>query len=442
MKKTIGILMVLCLILTGCEGQKETTVNSTTGSVSTSAYAAAESTSKNQESTQTEKYSIEQTTRKEVKTSPKAVGGITAPKKPTANSKPGGKGAPQKPISSSIEIGKGAVSATSVSDVQTGGFSFAIEADPHLDEKTDTALFKSTLANIKAASPSFLIDLGDTSMAEKFAKTQTEVIKRYTDAKSYFDLLGDIPLYMVSGNHDGENGVNTGTNNMTTWARAARLQYFPFPSGTSGFSGNVKTANYYTFVKSNVQFIALDPYTFTTEKVGQSGNGWASTLGKTQYDWLKETLASSKAEFKFVFIHNLAGGVSNAQRGGAEAADFFEWGGKSVSGVDEFSKMRPGWEMPIHDLLVKYNVTAVFHGHDHFYAKQEKDGIIYQLVPQPGTPGNSVNSATEYGYVNGTFLPAAGYIRVVVTSGKATVEYIKTEANGKTGIPNTYSLTS
>lgn len=54
--------------------------------------------------------------------------------------------------------------------------------------------------------------------------------------------------------------------------------------------------------------------------------------------------------------------------------------------------MRPGCDMPIHDLLLKCGVNVMFHGHDHFYAKQEKDGIIYQLVLQPRTPGNNGNA--------------------------------------------------
>ena len=31
--------------------------------------------------------------------------------------------------------------------------------------------------------------------------------------------------------------------------------------------------------------------------------------------------------------------------------------------------------------------SIVFHGHDHLYARQDLDGIVYQEVPQPGTPG-------------------------------------------------------
>jgi predicted MPP superfamily phosphohydrolase len=339
----------------------------------------------------------------------------------------------------SSQTNTGVVTATNLTSVPEGGFSFAIEADPHWDENAVDDLVKVTFANIKSADPSLMFDLGDTSMAEKLARNQSEVESRFAKAKSFFDLLGGLPIYSVLGNHDGESGENPARASLV---RPLRQQLFPLPPSTSNFSGNIKTANYYTFVKNNVQFFVLDPFTFTTEKIGQTNNNWASTLGKTQYDWLKNTLASSKAQFKFVYIHNLVGGISKDQRGGSEAAEFFEWGGENASGVDEFSKMRPGWDAPIHDLLVKYGVNIVFHGHDHFYAKQEKDGIIYQLVPQPGTPGNSINSAPDYGYVNGTFLPSVGYLRVVVTNENVTVGYVKSSLdrsiNGS--IANIYSI--
>jgi hypothetical protein len=33
--------------------------------------------------------------------------------------------------------------------------------------------------------------------------------------------------------------------------------------------------------------------------------------------------------------------------------------------------------------MLENKVNIYFHGHDHFYGKQEKDGMIYQEVPQP-----------------------------------------------------------
>lgn len=307
----------------------------------------------------------------------------------------------------SANVGIGATPAQSLTPVPSNGFSFAIEADPHFDEKCVDSVLNQTVANIISSKPDFLIDLGDTYMYEKLGKTPADREYRKKLVDKYFSKFRNIPIKMVSGNHDVP--INTGEG------------------------------NYYTFTYKNAQFIVLDPYAFSKKSVGKGG-GWATTLGKTQYDWLKNILADSKSDFKFVFIHNLTGGISKASRGGAEAAELYEWGGKNENGIDEFSKMRPDWDMPIHDLLVKYGIDAVFHGHDHFYAKQEKDGMIYQLVPQPGTPGNSVNDASSYGYESGVFLPSPGYIRVVVSPQKAVIEYIKTESDGKFSIPNVYSI--
>lgn len=354
----------------------------------------------------------------------------------TAVSKPAG----NNKLDSTVKIGIGATPATEISAIPEGGFSFAIQADSHLDSNTNTAVYTQTLKNINSESPAFLIDLGDTFMAEKFATTQAQTEQRYIEAKKYLDTLGTLPVYLVTGNHEGENGFNAGKNVLSDWARTARLTYFPANKTAQNYSGNTETANYYTFTQDDAQFIILDPYRFTTERIGKNNNGWASTLGKVQYDWLKSTLESSQAKYKFVFIHNLIGGNDKDQRGGVEAAQYFEWGGKNLAGVDEFDKMRPGWGKPIHQLLVENNVTAVFHGHDHFYAKQELDGIVYQLVPQPGTTGNSVYDATNYGYKNGVFLPSVGHLRVVVADEKATVEYVKTETNGTITVPNTYEL--
>lgn len=335
---------------------------------------------------------------------------------------------------------KGAISGTGLTKVNENAFSFAVEADPHFDDNTSTTLIQQTMTNIVSAAPSFLIDLGDTSMIEKVASSEADVISRYELIKSYFTPLNKILLYMVSGNHDGENGYDTKKSEIGMFAKQTRLSMFPFPSKeTTNFSGNIETANYYSYTKGNADFIILDPYTYSTDTVGKEG-GWATTLGKTQYEWLKKTLAASTADFKFVFIHNLTGAKGKDSRGGSDSAGFYEWGGCDESGHDEFSSMRQGWDMPIHDLLVKYGVNVVFHGHDHFYAMQKKDGIIYQLVPQPGATEGSVNSATEYGYYNGTILPAAGYLRVVVDEDKSIVEYIKTGSGSSVTIPNVYTI--
>ena len=184
--------------------------------------------------------------------------------------------------------------------------------------------------------------------------------------------------------------------------------------------------NYYAWEWGDAVFIALDPFWHTNQRGGNKGDNWARTLGKEQYDWLSKTLAGSKAKFKFVFIHHLVGGLDDSARGGSEAAVLYEWGGKGKDGKDEFQAKRPGWEMPIHRLLVKHKVSVVFHGHDHFYAKQELDDVVYLMVPQPGHSGmDQVRNADDYGYIRGEFLPPSGHIRVTVSAEKAVVDYVR-----------------
>ncbi|MFZ4800042.1 MAG: fibronectin type III domain-containing protein, partial [Bacteroidia bacterium] len=46
-------------------------------------------------------------------------------------------------------------------------FSFTIQADPHVDEQTDTALYRLCLKNQLEDKPDFMIDLGDFLMSDK-----------------------------------------------------------------------------------------------------------------------------------------------------------------------------------------------------------------------------------------------------------------------------------
>jgi hypothetical protein len=144
------------------------------------------------------------------------------------------------------------------------------------------------------------------------------------------------------------------------------------------------------------------------------------TLGREQYDGLAATLRGSKTRRKFVFIHQLVGGTESGGRGGAEVAPLFEWGdGKG------YAFRRAGWGKPIHALMVETGVSIAFHGHDHFFARQELDGIIDQLVPQPGHRNSRSHQAVEYGYRTGDFLPNSGHVRVRVAEEGVTVGYVR-----------------
>jgi len=232
---------------------------------------------------------------------------------------------------------------------------------------------------------------------------------------------------LVLGNHDGETGGRT------TAAIRMRTRYFPnpFPDGfytgcQEQIRGMGPTQNTYAWEWGDALFVVLDPFRYTAAERGRrKADNWGRTLGKAQYDWLKTTLEQSKARFRFVFIHHLVGGLDRNARGGAEAALLYEWGGHDPDGADTFQRHRPGWPMPIHWLLVENRVNVVFHGHDHFFAHQELDGITYQLVPQPGHAGfKPPRYATEYGYRTGDILGGSGHLRVQVGKNQVRIDYI------------------
>ena len=338
-------------------------------------------------------------------------------------------------------------------------FTFDIEADPHYNDYPGTVptVWQQTLTNILADQADFLVDLGDTFMGEKYADTNggySMTQAGITDAcvavrNQFFSVLGhSVPLFLVDGNHDPELGWWLSTNsphaNPPVWAATARELYYPCPLPGGFYSGATNTDYYqqqprdayYAFEWGDALFVMLDPFWFSNQGVSKSSDPWAWTLGTNQYYWLKSTLENSTAKFKFVFAHHLVGGSFDAQgRGGLEYAPYFEWGGLNTNGTFGFSAHRPGWPMPIRDLLLTNHVQAFFHGHDHLFVKQDyyangssssQPDLIYQEVPQPSHyPYDSTDNATKYGYGSGIIYGSSGHLRVTVSPSNALVEYVR-----------------
>lgn len=83
--------------------------------------------------------------------------------------------------------------------------------------------------------------------------------------------------------------------------------------------------------------------------------------------------------------------------------------------------------MPIHALFVKHRVSIFFQGHDHLFARQELDGVVYQTLPQPADPNEALHFPEAY--QRGDRLPNSGRVRVSVSPEKARVEYIRTSSH-------------
>jgi hypothetical protein len=357
-------------------------------------------------------------------------------------------------------------------------FVFAVNADEHLQNMytspvntRDMQLYQQTLQNVAAAYPDFLISLGDFAQTQFYqgrdAAHLEEAKERYLLQRKYIDAIThSIPFYLAIGNHEGEQGWyydfdHPGQNedSLAVIATKARKAIIPNPSPDEFYRGNADSIpeyglrdDYYAWEWGDALFVVLDPFWYTKRKPHQygpepgSGDSWDWSLGKAQYDWLYETLDQSGAKWKFIFIHHLTSSVKNRLgycdcygRGGIEAAKYivtegasYEWGGEDDTGADLFEIKRPGWTYgPIHHLLVEQQVDIVFHGHDHFFAKQDLDGIVYQECPQPGDADYGWGWKEQSNYQLGLFHPNSGYLKVSVYRTCMKVDYVRSFLPGE-----------
>ncbi len=319
--------------------------------------------------------------------------------------------------------------------VKGAPFAFTIEADPHpYDKKGSHSLWYLAMRNQLKDSADFLLDLGDTFGDDHnpFTITSDELRQLHLDCLPFFGTVcHSSPLFLCIGNHEGESGyylLQTPPNNLGVNGTLWRKYYYPNPVPDGFYTGN-KTIegfgvgspeNYYAWEWGDALFVVLDAYRGYT--VNAKPRGWEWTLGKDQYDWFTQTLESSKAKYKFVFTHHTLGET----RGGTATAKLYEWGGYEA---DEktwgFAANRPGWALPLHQLMVKNGVTIFFQGHDHLFAKEELDGLVYQEVPMPSDSTYIIGTRDNGDAYTGVKMNASGHIRVTVSAAQTTVEYVR-----------------
>lgn len=317
-------------------------------------------------------------------------------------------------------------------------FTFAIQGDSHPERghQNNADVYAKTLSRVAAEKVDFYFCLGDDFSIDQMRKTPSkqEVDSIYRTHRPWLSLV-NAPLFLVNGNHEQAAKCNLdGTpDNVAVWAQNAREKYYSQPAPEGIYSGDMKKVDhigflrdYYAWHWGDALFVVIDPYWHSDQAVDnkfgtreKNKDPWLATLGDEQYQWLKQTLESSKAKYKFIFTHH----VNGTGRGGVEAAKLYEWGGLDRKGRSLFRQKRPNWEMPIHDLLVKYKVSAIFQGHDHVFAHQELDGVVYQTLPLPGGSPESLENAAAY--QSGKVLPGSGFLRVQVSPETCTVDFMK-----------------
>ncbi|MCE9636684.1 MAG: metallophosphoesterase [Planctomycetes bacterium] len=352
-------------------------------------------------------------------------------------------------------------------------FTFALQGDSHperLGKMFDPDLYVRTLRNVAADDPDFYVTLGDDFSIERLIErgplTQQSVDQVYALQRGFLGIVGcTAPLFLVNGNHEqAARYLLDGTpDNAAVYAGRARISHFPLPEPGRFYTGDAEPVphvgllrDYYAFTWGDALFVTIDPYWHSAapvdneagvqgtndgaggtdkgpkgEKGGRKNKGgrnrdlWAVGLGDAQYAWLRTTLETSSAKFKFVFAHHVLG----TGRGGVEQARLYEWGGLDRNGTSRFAEKRPGWALPIHDLFVKTGVTIFFQGHDHIYAHQELDGVVYQSTPNPGDA--TYTAFNREAYTSGDVLPNSGHLRVTVRPEDVRVDYVRSVLPGE-----------
>lgn len=315
-------------------------------------------------------------------------------------------------------------------------FSFTVESDEHLyDKKGIRNMYQVSLNNQALDKPDFMLSLGDIFGDDHNPNsiTSSELDLLHKDYRQYLgSICHSIPLFICLGNHEGENDYylnQTPPNNLAVWGTYWRKYYYPNPSPNTFYSGNTDNEpynigspeNYYAWTWGDALFVVLDVYRYQNQKSDKPQN-WDWSLGFKQYTWLRNTLETSNAKYKFVFAHHIRG----QGRGGITNAKLFEWGGYEADGKTYgFDQNRPGWGKPIHQLFKDNGVSIFFQGHDHLFAHEVLDGIHYQEVPMPSDSTYMIGKLANADAYTSDTLDGTGHIRVSVASSCVKVDYVK-----------------
>lgn len=213
-------------------------------------------------------------------------------------------------------------------------FQFAIVSDRTGGHRPK--VFSRAIDQLNLLQPEFVVSVGD--LIEGYTADKKEIDRQWREFQGYVSRL-QMPFFYVAGNHDLANKTMA-----RNWAeRFGRT--------------------YYSFVRHDVLFVALDSEDPPNNKYGK--------VGADQLAWLKKTLDANKsARWTLVFLH------------------------------------RPMWVMPdlddngwldVEKLLADRKHT-VFAGHVHRYQKFARNGADYYMLGTTG--GVSKMRGPEYGEVD------------------------------------------
>jgi hypothetical protein len=241
------------------------------------------------------------------------------------------------------------------------------------DSRSNAAAHRRVVERIRREVPDFLLNTGD--MVNEGASAG--------DWQQFFDIereiLAENVLYPSVGNHDRQGRGRTADN---------YRKYFSLPENSPD------PERYYAFTYGNSRFLILDSNAYSFALTDQTA-------------WIEEQLQAARLDpaiaHIFVTMHHPPYSIS--LHGG-------------------HAELREAWT-PLYE---KYQVAAVFSGHDHVYSRAETGGVRYFVSGGGGAPlyprrsGRALDErATVY------FERVNHYIRVHVIGGAIEVSAFRAD---------------
>lgn len=208
-----------------------------------------------------------------------------------------------------------------------GSVRFAVMGDTGRGEREQLEVAAQMAAFHEAFPFDFVIMLGDNIYG---TDTPADMLAKFdTPYKPLLD--AGVKFYASLGNHDNPNQRFYKLFNM------GGERYYTFRGPTEAAGNGL----------GSVRFFALD----------------SNYLNNEQLEWLEKQLASADAEWRIPFFHH----------------PLYSDGKTHGSALESRAVLEP--------LFVKYGVSAVFSGHDHFYEriKPQKGGIVYWVSGAGGS---------------------------------------------------------
>lgn len=253
-------------------------------------------------------------------------------------------------------------------------FVFAVLGDnrPASKDMPQPAVFKELVREINLIHPDFVIIVGDVIYGGE--RDLAKLKGQWADFLAVYNRF-EIPVFIAPGNHEMQTLSRPKSGNPD--AQILYMMYF----------GRL----FYAFAYGNSLFIVLD-----TDVVGS-----AAEISGKQLEWLKRILDLSKNyTHTFVFMHR----------------PIVSYAGASL--LNNYYKVLP--------LLLQYNVTAVFQGHNHAYYFREVNGTLFYVTGGAGAP---LHRMPDEGGVHHFLLVEVNGSRVEVKFIPPYVLQVKNESN-------------